>query len=320
MIEVRGLTVGFHGRHGFVKALHGVDLTLPPGKVTGLVGESGSGKSVTSLSIMRLLGQTAEVQRGQVLLEGRDLLALSEREMERIRGARIAMVFQQPRASLNPLFPVSTQLIHVLRRHRKMSDRAAWAEGKMLLHQVGLRDAEQAMHVYPHHLSGGMCQRVMIALALACRPDVLLADEPTTALDVTLQYQIVELLRRLQAEMGLTVLLITHDLGLVAEMCDYVSVMYAGRIVESSPVSELFRRPAHPYTRGLMAARVKTGSRVLPTAIPGQVPDLSLIPSGCPFHTRCPLAQEVCRERDPLSEVVTEGHSVRCHFWRKGTA
>ena len=320
MLEVRDLQVGFRTRRGFVTALHGVNLTLPAGKVTGLVGESGSGKSVTALSIMRLLGQTGEIRGGQVLLRGTDLVPLPEDKMERVRGARIAMVFQQPRASLNPVFPVSTLLTHVLRRHRGFRAEDARAVGEKLLRLVGLPNPERAMRSYPHQLSGGMCQRVMIALALACRAEVLLADEPTTALDVTLQYQIVELLRRLQREFGLTVLLITHDLGLVAEMCDLVSVMYAGRVVETAPVAELFRRPAHPYTRGLIAARVRAGSRALPKGIPGRVPDLHLMPTGCPFHPRCPLAREVCHHSDPLPEAVADGHTVRCHFWREAVA
>jgi oligopeptide/dipeptide ABC transporter ATP-binding protein len=320
VLDVRNLEVGFRTRRGFVTALRGVDLSLPAGKVAGLVGESGSGKSVTALSIMRLLGQTGEIRAGQVLLDGTDLNTLSEAEMERVRGARIAMVFQQPRASLNPVFPVSTLLTHVLRRHRGLRAEEARIEGEKLLGLVGLPSPAQAMRSYPHQLSGGMCQRVMIAFALACRAEVLLADEPTTALDVTLQYQIVELLRQLQREFGLTVLLITHDLGLVAEICDAVNVMYAGRVVETAPVGELFRRPAHPYTRGLMAARVRTGSRELPQGILGRVPDLHLMPAGCPFHPRCPLAQEVCRQRDPAPEVVADGHTVRCHFWREAAA
>jgi oligopeptide/dipeptide ABC transporter ATP-binding protein len=320
VLDIRDLEVGFHTRRGFLTALHGVDLTLPKGKVTGLVGESGSGKSVTSLSIMRLLGSNAEIRGGQILLDGTNLVTVSEREMERVRGARVSMIFQQPRASLNPVFPVSTQLTHVLRRHRGLKGRAAWREGERMLSLVGLPNPERVMRSYPHELSGGMCQRVMIALALTCDPEVLLADEPTTALDVTLQYQIIELLRRLQIELGLTILLITHDLGLVAEMCDFVSVMYAGRIVESAPVAELFHRPAHPYTRGLMAARVKTGDRSLPEGIPGRTPDLHLIPSGCPFHPRCPYARDVCREQDPAPEPVASEHFVRCHFWREVVA
>lgn len=320
MLEIRDLEVGFHTRRGFLTALRGVNLTLPRGKVTGLVGESGSGKSVTSLSVMRLLGNNAAVRGGQILFDGTDLLAISDRAMDRVRGARIAMIFQQPRASLNPVFPVETQLIDVLHRHRGLSKREARNQGERMLELVGLPNPPRVMRSYPHELSGGMCQRVMIALALACGPDVLLADEPTTALDVTLQYQIIELLRQLQAELGLTILLITHDLGLVAELCDYVSVMYAGRIVESAPVADLFRQPVHPYTRGLMAARVKTGSRALPQGIAGRTPDLHLIPSGCPFHPRCALAQPVCSEHDPPIEVVAGQHTVRCHFWRKDVA
>ncbi|MBI3980331.1 MAG: ABC transporter ATP-binding protein [Chloroflexi bacterium] len=318
MLEVHDLRVVFHTRQGVVTALAGVNLALPSGKVVGLVGESGCGKSMTALSIMRLLPRRAEVRRGRILLEGQDVLALSEREMERVRGARIAMIFQQPRASLNPVFPVWTQLVHVLRLHRGLSDRAARAEGEAMLARVGLPEPKHVMNAYPHQLSGGMCQRVMMALALACGSRLLIADEPTTALDVTIQYQIVELLRELQRDLGLTVLLITHDLGLVAEMCDVVHVMYAGRVVESAPIAELFRRPAHPYTRGLMASRIRTGSRALPKGIPGRVPDLHQMPAGCPFHPRCPLAAEICRQDDPAPEVVAGEHLVRCHVWQEG--
>ncbi len=317
MLQVHDLRVAFHTRQGAVTALHGVNLAPPDGKVTGLVGESGCGKSVTALSIMRLLGRTGEVLGGKIVLDGLDLLALPEREMEKVRGRRIAMIFQQPRASLNPVFPVSAQLTHVLRLHRGLSSRAAQAEGEALIARVGLPDPRRVLHAYPHQLSGGMCQRVMIALALACGSEVLLADEPTTALDVTVQYQIVELLKEIQRDFGLTVVLITHDLGLVAEMCHFVSVMYAGCIVESAPVSELFHRPAHPYTRGLMASRVRTGSRDLPKGIPGRVPDLRNTPSGCRFHPRCSQAKEICSRQDPAPETVADGHMVRCHFWRE---
>jgi len=320
MLEVRNLRVAFHTRRGTVAALHGVNLTLPAGKVTGLVGESGCGKTVTALAIMRLLRPPGEIQGGQVLLDGQDLLTLSAREMDRTRGARMAMIFQQPRASLNPVFPVATQLIHVLRLHRGLGMQAAWLEGEALLTRVGLPQPDHMMRAYPHQLSGGMCQRVMIALALACGPRVLLADEPTTALDVTVQLQIIELLKGLQRDLGLTVLLITHDLGLVAEMCDHVSVMYAGRIIESAPVSTLFRHPLHPYTRGLMSSRVRTGSRVLPVGIPGRVPDLHHTPPGCPFHPRCPLAQPLCAQQDAAAEAVDGPHMVRCHFWARGVA
>jgi oligopeptide/dipeptide ABC transporter ATP-binding protein len=317
VLELRDLEVGFQTRHGFLTALNGVHLVLPRGEVTGLVGESGSGKSVTALSIMRLLGSNAEIRGGQILLDGMNLLATSEREMERVRGARISMIFQQPRASLNPVFPISTQLTHVMRRHRGLNRRDAWLEGERMLERVGLPNPNRVMRSFPHELSGGMCQRVMIAQALACGSEILLADEPTTALDVTLQFQIIELLRQLQSALGLTILLITHDLGLVAEMCDTVNVMYAGRIVESATVSELFHQPAHPYTRGLIAARVKTGSRALPQGIPGRTPDLHLIPVGCPFHPRCGFAQDICRVQNPAPEYVAGGHTVRCHFWRK---
>ena len=318
MLEVRDLVVAFRSARDSATALHGVDLRLAPGKVTGLVGESGCGKTVTALAVMRLLPPTAEIRRGRVLLEGADLLTLPERQMERVRGARIAMIFQQPRASLNPVFPIAAQLTDVLRRHRGLTARAATKEGQALLARVGLPRPERVMQAYAHQLSGGMCQRVMIALALACRPALLVADEPTTALDVTIQLQIVELLKTLQRDLGLTVLLITHDLGLVAEMCDEVSVMYAGRIVESAPAAALFRRPLHPYTRGLIASRVRSGSRALPVPIPGRVPDLREMPPGCPFHPRCPLARDRCAEDDAVPEVADARHMVRCHFWAQG--
>ena len=320
MLEVRDLTVAFRSGRDRLTALHGVDLRIASGRVTGLVGESGCGKTVTALAIMRLLDPAAHIVRGQILFDGRDLLALSERQMEHVRGRRIAMIFQQPRASLNPVFPVSGPLIDVLRRHRGLTGPAARLEAESLLARVGLPRPRDVMRAYPHHLSGGMCQRVMIALALACRPAVVLADEPTTALDVTIQLQIIELLKGLQREFGLTVLLITHDLGLVAEMCDDVNVMYAGRVVESAPAAVLFRRPRHPYTRGLMASRVRRGSRTLPVAIPGRVPDLREMPPGCPFHPRCPIARERCAAEDPLPDAVDTGHFVRCHFWAEGAA
>lgn len=318
MLEAHDLQTVFHTRQGTLTALFGVNLNLPAGKVTGLVGESGCGKSVTALSIMRLLGRTGEISSGQVLLEGRDLLKLSEAEMERVRGSRVAMIFQQPRASLNPVFPVEAQLTHVLRLHRRLSRRDAGKEAEALLARVGFPDPRRVLGFYPHQLSGGMCQRVMICQALACGSAVLLADEPTTALDVTIQIQIVDLLKQLQHDLGLTVMLITHDLGLVAEMCDHVSIMYAGRVVESAPVSELFRMPTHPYTRGLMASRVRTGVRSLPKEIPGRVPDLHHMPSGCPFHPRCPLAREICAGEMPETDAVAPAHAVRCHFWREG--
>jgi len=320
MLAVRDLRVSLRTRQGAVPALFGVNFTLAPGQVTGLVGESGCGKTLTALAIMRLLPAAAEVRGGTVLLGEQDLLALGEREMDQVRGAQVSMIFQQARASLNPVFPVAAQLVHVLRLHRGLSARAARAEGEALLARVGLPRPDVVMRAYAHQLSGGMCQRVMIALALACRPRVLLADEPTTALDVTVQLQIVELLKALQRELGLTVLLITHDLGLVAEMCDHVHVMYGGRIVESAPVAALFHRPTHPYTRGLIASRVRSGSRALPVGIPGRVPELQQMPSGCPFHPRCPLAGPLCAERDAEAEAVEDGHLVRCHYWRSGVA
>ena len=316
LLEIRDLRVGVDTQHGFVDVLRGVDLTLTAGKVAGLVGESGSGKTFTALSIMRLLPRRARIVGGRVSLDGRNLLAIPERQMEQVRGSRVAMVFQQPRASLNPVFPIASQLTHLLRLHRKLHHREAKAEGAALLARVGLTDTERIMRSYPHQLSGGMCQRVMLAMSLACGSQVLVADEPTTALDVTIQQQIIELLRDLQRDLGLTVLLITHDLGLVAELCDEVNVMYAGRIVESAPVQELFDSPAHPYTRGLMGSRARLGSNELPVGIAGRVPNPSLMPTGCPFHPRCKWAKDLCTREGPAPMEVSTKHYVRCHFWR----
>lgn len=316
MLQIHNLQVGFNSRDGFVHVLRGVDLNLPAGKVTGLVGETGCGKSLTALSIMRLLPREGRVLGGEVLFEGRNLLSLPDGEMQHVRGARIAMMFQQPRASLNPVFPISSQLTHLLRIHRNLGGHEASVMGETFLARVGLPDPPRVMRSYPHQLSGGMCQRVMLAMALACGSQVLVADEPTTALDVTVQQQIIELLKELQRDLGLTVLLITHDLGLVAEVCDEVNVMYAGRVVESASVNDLFACPAHPYSRGLMASRIKVGSREQPVGIGGHVPDPRRLPSGCPFHPRCSWAQDICVRIDPKTETVGPAHSTRCHRWR----
>jgi oligopeptide/dipeptide ABC transporter ATP-binding protein len=317
ILEVSGLTAEFPSPSGTVRVLDGVDLEVQDGEILGIVGESGSGKTMTALSVTRLLPPAAEIVGGEILFRGSNLLGLSGREMNRIRGEQISMIFQNPRASLNPLYRVEKTLEQVLGTHRNLSGESARRAAFELFADVGLQP-ERVLGRYPHELSGGMCQRVMIAYALASRPSMLIADEPTTALDVTIQLQIIELLSRLREEHGLTLILITHNLSVVAELCDRVAVMYLGKIVEEGPVLEIFDRPKHPYTMGLLASRpnVHAGGGDLAT-IPGQVPDARERPSGCPFHTRCPHAKELCSEQPPAKEEIGAGHAVACHFWRE---
>jgi oligopeptide/dipeptide ABC transporter ATP-binding protein len=315
LLQAKGLQTEFATRRGRVRVLADLDLSLGEGRIMGLVGESGSGKTVTAYSLLRLIRPPGEIVGGEVWFQGQDLLRLSQPELNQVRGGEISMIFQQPRASLNPVFPVGEVLHHVLRVHRGMSGNEAHEEARKALVAVGLPDPDRITRRYPHELSGGMCQRVMIALALACRPRLLIADEPTTALDVTIQMQIVELLLSLRERFGLTQILITHDLGLVAELCDDVAVMYAGEIVERAPVVELFDRPSHPYTHGLLASRPQKKNTRRLYSIPGRVPDFASLPSGCRFHPRCPFAQQICREQSPKPEQISRNHWVRCHFW-----
>lgn len=319
LLELRGIRTQFSTSRGVARVLEGLDLEVPRGLVTGLVGESGSGKSVTAYSVLQLVRKPGKVVDGEVLFDGRDLLALNERSMARLRGGEISMIFQQARASLNPVFRIQDSLLHVLRVHRNLRGAAALHEARDVLRRVGLPDATAVLRSYPHALSGGMCQRVMIALALSCKPRLLLADEPTTALDVTVQYQIIQLLKDLREREGLTQLLITHDLGVVAELCDVVNVMYAGEIVEHAPVDALFDHASHPYTKGLLRSRPRTRASATLEAIPGRVPDLVHPPTGCRFHPRCPLARERCRTESPQPEEVQAGHWVRCHFWQEAS-
>jgi oligopeptide/dipeptide ABC transporter ATP-binding protein len=291
-----------------------VSFQVRRGEVVGLVGESGSGKTMTALALLRLTPPGAHLS-GEVLLDGEDLLAVAERRLRRVRGARVAMVFQEPMSALNPVYTVGFQIAEAVRAHRAVGRREARREAARLLDRVAVADAERRLDDYPHQLSGGQRQRVMIAMALACGPDLLLADEPTSALDVTVQAQILELLDDLRRDLGLAVLLITHDLGVVAESCDRVLVMYAGQIVEQAPVGDLFARPAHPYTRGLLAALPRLGHPVprgrLPT-LPGRVPEPAHRPTGCAFHPRCGEAMEVCRSRQPALYPLAGGRTARC--------
>ena len=320
LLEVRGLKTSFHTRDGIVRAVSGIDFHVDRGEIMGLVGESGCGKSVTSLSIMRLLGGNGRVEGGEIVFDGQNLLTLPLDEMRRIRGERISMIFQQPTSSLNPVWDVGTQIEEVLRIHRGMKGKAAEARTLDLLRMVGIPDPKRRLKAYPHEMSGGMAQRIMIAMALACEPELLIADEPTTALDVTIQAQILDLMRNLRDETGTAIVLITHDLGVVAEMCDRVAVMYAGEIVEQTDVVSLFREPLHPYTRGLIGSIPVLGdSREELSVIPGNVPNLINLPDGCRFAPRC-LARieegiDNAFDDHPALLPVTPGHTVRCWIY-----
>lgn len=317
LLQVEDLRVTFFTPAGPVNVLEGVNFSVGSGEILGIVGETGAGKSVTALSIVRLLQRPGRVVGGRVMFRGVDLNSLRPNEMRRVRGDKISMIFQNPRSSLNPVFRVGKVLREVLRVHSGLRGRAADARAMELFADVGLPDPALVLRRYPHQLSGGMAQRVMIAMALASSPHLLLADEPTTALDVTIQYQIITLLARLRAERGLAQILITHNLGVIAELCDRVAVMYAGKVVEEAPVVAIFDEPRHPYTRGLLAARARTESVGVLASIPGQAPDLRQRPSGCPFHPRCAHARDVCVEAVPANEEVGARHTVACHFWRE---
>ena len=317
LLQVEDLRVAFFTPAGPVGVLEGVNLAVNKGEILGIVGESGSGKSVTALSIARLLRRPGQVTGGRVLFRGRDLLTLSPRKMRGVRGDEISMIFQNPRSSLNPVFRVGTLLREVLRVHGGLRGTPAHRRAIQLLADVGLPDPEAMLRRFPHQLSGGMAQRVMIALALASSPSLLIADEPTTALDVTIQFQIITLLARLRREHGLAQVVITHNLGVVAELCDRVAVMYAGTIVEEGPTPAIFDEPRHPYTRGLLAARARTETVGALASIPGQVPDLRQRPPGCPFHPRCAYAREICSEVVPVLEDAGPRHRAACHFWRE---
>jgi oligopeptide/dipeptide ABC transporter ATP-binding protein len=316
LIEVRDLSTHFFTEDGVARAVQGVSWSLERGKTLALVGESGCGKSVTALSIMRLVPDPpGRIVSGEILFEGRDLRKLTEKQMRSIRGDRIAMIFQEPMTSLNPVYTVGNQIVEAITLHQNIRGQAAWDRAVDMLRQVGIPAPEQRVREYPHQMSGGMRQRVMIAMALSCHPSLLIADEPTTALDVTVQAQILDLLRSLQERHGMAVLLITHDLGVVAGVADEVCVMYASRIVERAPVNELFAHPLHPYTQGLFRSipRLGQGKERL-DVIPGNVPNPLGFPSGCKFHPRCPLGSDdpQCQTQDPPLLEVSPGHWVAC--------
>ncbi|HEX5056792.1 MAG TPA: ABC transporter ATP-binding protein [Gammaproteobacteria bacterium] len=321
MLSVRNLSVGFDTDDGYVRVLSDVNLDLFPGETLGLVGESGCGKSITALSIMRLLPQPAgSIESGQIVFNGKDILAQPVSEMYLLRGRRIAMIFQEPMTALNPVQKIGNQLAEVYELHFPDMDRVAIRKACLeQLHKVGIPAAAQRMEEYPHQLSGGMSQRVMIAMALACKPDILIADEPTTALDVTMQAQILDLIKGLQSEMGMSVIFITHDLGVVAQICDRVAVMYAGRIIEKSPLRQLFELPRHPYTLGLLQAipALAGGAKTELKTIKGTVPSLRNLPGGCRFRDRCNWAIPQCADADPELFVVDEDHVAACIRWHE---
>lgn len=321
LLEVRNLKTYFDTEDGMVKAVDGVDFVVYPGEVLGLVGESGCGKSVTSFSILRLVGSPGKVVDGEIIFEGKDLLKLSVQDMTKIRGDRISMIFQQPQTSLNPVFSSGAQIAEVFQIHENMAKEKAFQEAVQLLNLVGIPDPEKKAKAYPHEMSGGQAQRVMIAMALALKPRLLIADEPTTALDVTIQAQILDLMRGLQEKMGTSVILITHDLGVISELADRVAVMYAGRIVEEAAVQTLFDKPLHPYTKGLLGSIPVLG-KVLNRleVIPGSVPNLVNLPPGCRFAPRCLMREQyglkICTEVEPELEHIEPNHKVRCWLYK----
>lgn len=319
ILEVRDLKVEFRTDSGKVTAVNGVNFDVLKGKTLGIVGESGSGKSVSALSIMRLIPDPpGEISGGTIKFKGQNLLDLPIDHMRKIRGNKIAMIFQEPMTSLNPVFTVGNQIEEVFKLHQPhLNGEQRHEKAIEMLRLVGIPSPEERVKEYPHQLSGGMRQRVMIAIALSCEPDILIADEPTTALDVTIQAQILELMKKLQDELGMGIIMITHDLGVVAETCDDVAVMYCGQIVEQADVKTLFEIPRHPYTKGLMESipsfdsTLNEGKERLST-IEGMVPPLSKLPQGCNFQDRCKYVTDKCRQTDPLLEGIAEGHSVRC--------
>jgi oligopeptide/dipeptide ABC transporter ATP-binding protein len=321
LLEVKNLKTYFFTEDGIVKAVDGVDFVVYPGEVLGLVGESGCGKSVTSFSIMRLIGQPGKIVDGEIYFDGKNLVTLPENEMIQVRGNRISMIFQQPQSALNPVFKVGDQIAEVLNIHQSLGKEVGHQRAVELLKMVGIPEAERRAEAYPHELSGGMAQRVMIAMALACAPELLIADEPTTALDVTIQAQILDLMRGLREKTGASIILITHDLGVIAEMAERVAIMYAGRIVEQTSVGVLFDKPLHPYTQGLIGSIPVLGKiKDRLAVIPGTVPNLVNLPPGCRFAPRCLARIEnqlsICTDQEPDLIEANPGHIVRCWLYQ----
>jgi peptide/nickel transport system ATP-binding protein len=319
LLEIKNLQTHFTSDRGIVKAVDGVNITVNKGETVGVVGESGCGKSVTSLSIMRLLKDTpGKIAGGTIQYEGKNLLTISEKEMRMIRGNEIAMIFQEPMTSLNPVYKIGRQIEEAVQLHLKYNKKQAKEHAIKMLRLVGIPRAEEIVDEFPYQLSGGMRQRVMIAMAMACNPKLLIADEPTTALDVTIQAQILDLMRNLREESETAILLITHDLGVVAEMCDRVVVMYAGKVVEEADVFTIFEDPKHPYTKGLLDSVPKLGKKIgRLDSIPGNVPTPGNMPQGCKFAPRCSMVMNICRNQDPELIQIDKEHTCRCWLYEK---
>ncbi|MDR4986755.1 peptide ABC transporter ATP-binding protein [Bacillus cereus] len=318
VVELKDLQTHFQTEEGTVKAVNHVSFAVREGETVCVVGESGCGKSVTALSIMGLIAETGSVVGGDILYEGKSLLGMKEKELRSLRGNDIAMIFQEPMTSLNPVFTVGEQIVETLREHELLSKNEAYKKAIELIRKVGIARADEIVHSYPHELSGGMLQRIMIAVALSCNPKLLIADEPTTALDVTIQAQILDLLRQIKEEFKTSILLITHDLGVVAEMADYVVVMYGGKVIEEAPVLEIFQNPKHPYTKGLLKSKPVMGKRIDKLySIPGQVPNLVGLGEFCYFSGRCEHCMEICKEEAPNLNVHDENHKVACWLYEE---
>lgn len=320
LVEFKNLKTYFYTEDGIVKAVNDVSFNIREGETIGVVGESGCGKSVTSMSLMRLIpNPPGKIVGGDILFEGESILKKTEAEMRKIRGNKISVIFQEPMTSLNPVFKIGSQISEAIILHQKLSKEEAWKKSIEMLKLVGIPRSEEIADCYPHELSGGMRQRVMIAMAVSCNPKLLIADEPTTALDVTIQAQILDIMRDLKAKLNTSIMLITHDLGVIAEMADYVVVMYAGKVVEEAPVLELFKNPMHPYTRGLLKSKpvINQETDRLYT-IPGQVPNPIGMPENCYFCERCEKKIDICKEKQPSLIEVTEGHKVACWLYKEG--
>ncbi|HDX9636554.1 TPA: ABC transporter ATP-binding protein [Bacillus cereus] len=318
VVELKDLQTHFQTEEGTVKAVNHVSFSVREGETVCVVGESGCGKSVTALSIMGLIAESGSVVGGDILYEGKSLLGMKEKELRSLRGNDIAMIFQEPMTSLNPVFTVGEQIVETLREHELLSKNEAYKKAIELIRKVGIAHADEIVHSYPHELSGGMLQRIMIAVALSCNPKLLIADEPTTALDVTIQAQILDLLRQVKEEFKTSILLITHDLGVVAEMADYVVVMYGGKVIEEAPVLEIFQNPKHPYTKGLLKSKPVMGKRIDKLySIPGQVPNLVGLGEFCYFSGRCEHCMEICEKEAPNLNVNDENHKVACWLYEE---
>lgn len=312
LLHIENLKTVISSKDGKLVPVDGVDITIPKGKTVGIVGESGCGKSMTAMSVMGLLPNTTHIEEGKILFQDMDLTKLNPKELRKITGDKISIIFQEPMTSLNPVIQVGKQVREAILLHEKVSKEEAKQRVIEIFRQVGIPEPERRYNAYPHQLSGGLRQRVMIGMAMVCNPDLLIADEPTTALDVTIEAQILHLMRQLQKDKGTSIMMITHNLGVVAEICDQVYVMYAGKVVETAEVHELFQNPKHPYTQGLLGALPKMDSRQRLNSIDGMVPTLKDMPTGCRFAPRCPMATQKCREEQPALVDVTAEHQVRC--------